>query len=183
MHPQNKLLVPFDGAPLITKVVDRALETAIAPVFVVVGHDADAIKVALKGRPVQVVHNRDFASGLSTSVKAGVEALSPSAIGAMFLLGDMPLVSTATLQRLGKAFGAKPTEVVVPTFRGRRGNPVVLPRRLFGEVSKLTGDRGARPILERFSTVVREVEVNDEGILFDIDTPEALKSGQKLDLD
>ena len=146
------------------------------PVVVVTGHDAPRLREALAARPLEFVDNPDHAAGLSTSVRAGLSWLADKTVdGALFLLGDMPLVTPAHLDRLIAAFN--PVEgraICVPTHRGKRGNPVLWSARFFPEMRALEGDKGARGLLGDHAEQVCEVEMDDDGVLVDVDTPEAL---------
>lgn len=177
MAPANKLLVPFKGAPMVTHAVDAALASQADRVIVVVGHDAGRVREAIGTRKVTIVENPDFAEGLSTSVRAGIAALPPGLDGALFALGDMPRVAAQHIDRLIAAFNpAEGRSICVPTHRARRGNPVLWSARFFAELSALTGDAGARALFGQHAEQVCEVEMADDGILLDVDTPEALAS-------
>ncbi len=175
MAPANKLLVPFGGAPMVTRAVDAALASQADPVIVVVGHDAAKVREALGARKVRIVENPDYAQGLSTSVRAGLAALPADVDGALFALGDMPRVTAAHLDRLIAAFNpAEGRAICMPTFRAKRGNPVLWANRFFPELASLAGDAGARGLIGQRSDQLCEVEMADSGVLLDVDTPEAL---------
>ena len=175
MGGPNKLLAVHQGKPLVRHAVEHALEAGIGPVCVVTGHQGEAVAAALAGLPVDVVHNPEFASGLSSSVRAGVAALGDAADGAVIVLGDMPLVSPPIMRRLAAVFREHPeAKAVVPTMLGERGNPVLIGRALFGAVAALQGDVGARRLIDAAGAHVVEVPVDDPGIHRDIDTPDAL---------
>jgi molybdenum cofactor cytidylyltransferase len=179
MAPANKLLVPFGGAPMVTRAVDAALASQAEPVIVVVGHDAARVREALGARKVQIVENPDYAQGLSTSVRAGLAALPADVDGALFALGDMPRVTAAHLDRLIAAFNpAEGRAICMPTFRAKRGNPVLWARRFFPELATLAGDAGARGLIGQHADQLCEVEMADAGVLLDVDTPEALAETQ-----
>jgi molybdenum cofactor cytidylyltransferase len=113
--------------------------------------------------------------GLSRSLRAGVAAVSDDAGGAVILLADMPLVAPALIDALIATFEAVPNvKAVVPTYAGRRGNPVLLGRALFAKIARLDGDRGAGQILAEMEGVV-ECPVTDESIFADVDTPDDLR--------
>lgn len=171
----NKLLADIGGRSMVRHVVDHVLESSAEPVVVVTGHEADRVRSALGGCPVNFAENPDFADGLSTSLKTGLAALPPDTAGVIVCLADMPKVSAAVIDRLIAAFD--PVEgraIVVPTRRGKRGNPVLFGRRFFEEMGLVSGDVGARHIIGEHDELVVEVEVEDESVLTDIDTPAAL---------
>ncbi|WP_035691441.1 NTP transferase domain-containing protein [Azospirillum halopraeferens] len=175
MGGPNKLLAELDGKPLVAHTVDAALASRAHPVVVVTGHDRAAVDAALTGRPVTTVHNPDHAAGLSTSLRAGLAALPDDADGVLVCLGDMPVVTPAILDRLIAAFA--PVEgrgICVPTVAGKRGNPVLWSRDHFADMAAITGDTGARHLIGANADQLCEVEVGDDAVLRDVDTPDAL---------
>ncbi len=176
MAPHNKLLVPDRaGRPMVARVVDNLLSSAARPVIVVTGHRAEEVRAAIAGRPVQVVHAADYADGLSASLRAGIAAVSETASAALVCLGDMPLVTGRMIERLIEAYDPdEGRSVVVPTCRGKIGNPVLWDRRFFPDIAGLVGDVGARPLLERHSEYVAQVELDSDAVLRDFDTVESL---------
>lgn len=173
MGGPNKLLALFDGRPLVRLTAERALSSRVAGTVVVTGHQEERVRAALSGLSVTMVRNDDFASGLASSLKAGIAALPAEATGALILLGDMPGVAGADLERLVAAFqAAGGTSAVRATHLGKRGNPVLLPRALFASVSMLEGDTGARHLVE--GSAVVDVEIG-EGASIDVDTPDAVR--------
>jgi molybdenum cofactor cytidylyltransferase len=179
MGGENKLAADLRGKPVVRHVAEAALASRARPVIVVTGHEPERIEAALGGLDVVLVHNPDFAVGLSTSLKVGLAALPADADAAAVLLGDMPEVTGAFLDKLiGALDPAHGALVAVPTRDGKRGNPVVWTRRFFEELSRLEGDVGARHLIGQSSEAVVEVPVQDEAAFLDIDTPEALASAR-----
>jgi molybdenum cofactor cytidylyltransferase len=175
MAPANKLLTEIDGHAMIERAVDAALASQARPVVVVTGHDGGRVRDALAARAVKVVANPDYAQGLSTSIRAGLDSLPAGVDGAIFLLGDMPRVTAAHIDRLIAAFNPAEGRVIcVPTHRTKRGNPVLWSSRHFAAMRALEGDTGARGLLGQHAEQVCEVEMPDDGVLLDIDTPDAL---------
>ena len=176
MGGPNKLLARFDGEPLIRQIAERALASKADPIIVVTGHRAKDIGDTLAGLNVRTVHNPDFADGLATSLKAGLSAVPERASGALVLLADMPGVTAPIIDRLIDAFRSRPPPaIVLPTFAGKRGNPVLWARAFFPELMTVTGDTGARHILALHEEAVERVEIG-EAAGFDVDTPDALKA-------
>lgn len=176
MAPHNKLLVPDRaGRPMVARVVDNLLSSAARPVIVVTGHRAEEVRAAVAGRPVQVVHAPEYLDGLSASLRAGIAAVPATASAALVCLGDMPLVTGRMIERLIEAYDPdEGRSVVVPTCRGKIGNPVLWDRRFFPDIAGLVGDVGARPLLERHSEHVAQVELGTDAVLRDFDTVESL---------
>lgn len=178
----NKLLAPFGDAPLLCRMLDAVLASQARPVVVVTGHEAEAVRAAIGERPVTIAHNPDYASGMASSLKAGLAAVDDPVDGAIVCLGDMPLVGAAHINRLIAAFN--PTEgrtICLPVREGRRGNPVLIGRRFFPLLMTLTGDVGARQVVADNGDSVCEVEfVGDEAIFADVDTPDALRRAEAI---
>jgi molybdenum cofactor cytidylyltransferase len=174
MGGANKLAATIAGRPLARIAAEAAVASKADPVVVVTGHEPERVGASLAGLDVAVVHNPDFADGLSTSLRRGIAALPEDVDGAVVLLADMPAVDAATVDRLVEAFDpAAGTLIVLPTFGGKRGNPVLWSRRLFAEVAAVTGDTGGRHLIGQHADAVVEVEVGP-GVAIDVDTPEAL---------
>lgn len=170
----NKLVAELDGEPIVRRTVRAVLASRARPVIVVTGHEADAVRSALAGLDVIFVHNPDFADGMSTSLRAGVAAAG-AVDGALICLGDMPRLEAAHFETVLDAYRAgSPEDIVVPTFDRKRGNPVLWPRAYFAEIAALSGDVGARALLDRHAENVRLVAIDDSAILVDVDTPAAL---------
>jgi molybdenum cofactor cytidylyltransferase len=175
MGGSNKLLAEVGGKPMVRLAVEAALASKATSVTVVTGHQHAQIEAALKDLPVKFVHNPDFAQGLSTSVKAGIAAAPKEVDGAVVVLGDMPQVDTAMIDKLISAFDPeRGALVVMPTIEGKRGNPVLWSRRFFPELMTLDGDVGARHLIASYPEGVVEVPVTGQGAFADVDTPEAL---------
>jgi molybdenum cofactor cytidylyltransferase len=172
---QPKQLLLWRGQSLVRHMAAQALDSQIAGLIVVLGAGAPAVRAALSGLDgrVQLVENPDYPSGQASSVRAGLAALPPAAAGAIILLVDQPLVGSGLIDRLIDAFRDAPdVAAVVPTYQGRRGNPVLLARTLFAALQQLTGDSGARGVLAGQADRVRLIDVDDRAVVTDIDTPE-----------
>ena len=171
----NKLLAEIGGQPMVRRSV-AAVRQAADHTIVVTGRDAEQISGALEGLPVTLVHNPDFAAGLSTSLKAGIAALPPDTDAAVVALGDMPLVAPEVVRRLIAAYSpAEHRSICVPVFGEERGNPVLWGRQHFEALKSLSGDRGARMLFDQLADEIVEVAMPDDAVLRDADTPEALE--------
>ncbi len=160
---------------MVRHAAEAVHRSAARPLVIVTGHEREKVEASLAGLEAQFVFNPDYVQGLSTSVKAGLAALPPDCDGVVVCLGDMPRVSPAEIDRLITAFN--PIEgraICVPTRRGKRGNPVLLARRFFAELASVSGDIGARDLIAAHPEIVAEVEMEGDGVLTDIDTPQAL---------
>jgi molybdenum cofactor cytidylyltransferase len=180
MGGPNKLLADLGGKPLVRIVAEQAVASKASGVIVVTGHQADLVEKALAGLNVSFVRNPDFAAGLASSVKAGINAVPADADGAVVCLGDMPLIDTMLIDRLIEAFAPdRGSLIAVPVSDGRRGNPVLWSRRFFGELMTLDGDVGARHLIMKHAEAVTEVPVEGHAAFLDIDTPQALAEARR----
>ncbi len=177
--PDTKLVARHEGKALVRHVAEAALAAGLSPLVVVTGHAQEAVRDALRGLDLGFVHNPAYASGMASSLKAGLAALPPDAPGALVLLGDMPLVSAGLIARLTQAFAAHPNAAaVLPVHEGVRGNPALISRALFAPIMQLSGDAGARRVLQGLGAEIVEINVDDPATRLDIDTPDALAALQ-----
>lgn len=166
----NKLLHPFEGSSMLERAVGAAVHSRAQDVVVVTGHDADRVRAQLGDRPIRIVHNPDYAKGMSASIQIGIDAVR-DADGVIVQLADMPWVTTAHIDALVAAFSPQSGPcILVPTYEEQRGNPVLWSRHFFPELRGLTGDRGGKPVLQRHSDCVKEIAIPDDGVLRDVDT-------------
>jgi molybdenum cofactor cytidylyltransferase len=172
---RNKLLAEIDGVPMICRVMNAAAKAAVSTVIVVTGNDAERVQASLVGQNVEFVHNPEFHEGLSSSLKRGLSRVPEDCDGALVLLGDMPDIDTALMDRLIAAFDpAENRAICLATRNGKRSNPVLFARRFFNEIEAIEGDVGARGLIGEYPDLVCEVEAASDAPLIDIDTPEAL---------
>jgi len=177
MGSVNKMLAEANGKPMIETSVDAVLASGAGPVTVVTGHEPEAVRRALEDRDVSFVHNPDYAEGLSTSLRAGIGALPDDVDGAVVCLGDMPAVEARHIDKLIAAFDPEEgRSICVPTHQGKRGNPVLWAASIFAEMKDIAGDVGARHLIGEHADVVCEVAIDDDAVLLDLDTPEALEA-------
>jgi len=165
-----KQLLPYRNAILLAAVVQTLITSRVDRTVVVLGHRAEEIREKLRHFPVSFVYNPDYAQGQSTSIKAGLTGLGHTATAALFALGDQPLLQTATIDQMIASYRLSGKYITAPFYQGQRGNPVLFDQKMFPALLALSGDTGARQIIERCRRQVARVEVDDPGILFDIDT-------------
>ena len=177
MGGTNKLLLPFRGRTFIEHMVGVLLASRLAEVVVVLGHEAGRVRPHLAGRPITLVEHPHFAEGMGSSLKAGLRRVSPAAGAIMVCLTDQPLLEPGDINHLIEAFGnangGKARDIAVPFYQGQRGNPVLFAARYLEEVLATRGPvAGCRGIVQRHPEAVQAVEMADDHILRDIDTPE-----------
>jgi len=165
-----KQLLPWGATTLLEHVVDVALESSVEKTLVVLGHRAEEIGSLLGERPVKPVINQEWESGLSTSVRAGLQALPAHYEACLFLLADQPNVTSQLIDRMLHRHRRTLAPIVAPSHRGRRGNPVLFGRSLFPELLEMEGDQGGRGVIIRHQDQMELVEVEQENTFLDIDT-------------
>lgn len=176
---QVKPLVTVGGKPLLDHVLATARKAGFTDIVVVLGAAADQIRAAVVLNDCKVILNDSFEQGVGTSVSQGLANVSCDSQAAIMLLADAPLVLTSTLVALQSAYANSRPLAVIPTYQGQRGNPVLLDRQLFPQAMQLTGDEGFRSILRNLPDVL-QLEVDDPGIVLDIDTTDDLRKCEEL---
>jgi len=168
-----KLLAPLEGRPLVQHVIDAANASTLDEVILVVGHAADDVLAAVRLGRARAVVNHDHAAGQSTSLRVGLRAAA-SADAIVVLLGDQPRVTPALLNAVVERQRTTGAAAVVSSWRGRRSPPTLLRHDLWPELDRLTGDVGAREMLEGRSDVAVLEVTGPLGSLEDIDRPDDL---------
>lgn len=175
MGQRNKLLATVAGKPMLQRVVDSALRSNLVSITVVTGCEAEKVRALMQERDVSFVHNADYQTGLASSLKLGLSSLPDDIDGVMILLADMPFIEAAHINALVAEFNpSNERDIVAPIRQERLGNPIIWAARYIPTMMKLSGDRGARPLLKEFAANVWEVPMGDDAIFLDVDTPEAL---------
>jgi xanthine dehydrogenase accessory factor len=169
---QCKQLVPLGEKPLLQHVLDNLRQSCIDDVVVVLGAYADDIQRQVRFTKERVVINPDYAQGMSTSLQAGLRSLASETEAAMIVLADQPFVASKTLDALIDEYKRTRPSVVIPTYNGFRGNPVLVDKSLFPEMMNIRGDIGCRAIFGDHVDSISKVTVDDRGVVTDIDTPE-----------
>lgn len=169
---EPKSLIRIAGRPLLALGLDAVRHSHVAGIVVVLGAASEQVRKEVGLERAHVVVNPAYAEGMSTSIRLGLRAVEPDATAFLFVLGDQPLVTSSTINALIDRQRATGARIVLPVYRRVRGNPVLLHRSLAGEIERITGDAGCRPIVAAHADEVVEVPVEDPGILIDIDTPE-----------
>lgn len=167
-----KQLLPFGDKTFVECCVDNLLASRAGEVIVVTGHRAADVQEALRDRAVRCVYNPDYRSGMSSSIKCGVEAISENARAVMIALVDQPQIGSDIYNRVIEAYEENRAIIVVPSYNGRNGHPVVLDSSLKEEILSIDPRRGLRQVVHAHATEVVHVEVSSDSILMDFDLPE-----------
>ncbi|MFK8075736.1 MAG: NTP transferase domain-containing protein [Granulosicoccus sp.] len=201
---ENKLVADHSGSPLINHALNTIVKSEVRRLIVVLGYDAQDVKqlcsehlkkhIEDNSISVEYVVNTDFESGMGSSLKAGVSTLANRNLregptdphAALVCLADMPSIKPATINRLMESISqsrlnenSRSSSAFVPAYKGKRGNPVLLMPEMFDQLLDLSGDFGARHLLQANPEAVMEIAVDDAGIFLDCDTPEQLQANKK----
>jgi molybdenum cofactor cytidylyltransferase len=166
-----KQLLPYKETTILGEVLKNALQSALDPLIVVLGFMADEIRRRIDFDAATVVIADGYDLGQSASLKAGLSHIPDDCDAALFLLGDQPLITVNIINTLIEGYRQSKNDILIPTYRGKRGSPVLIARPLFPQLNTLTGDTGARVIFEKFANSIKEVEMGDGSAGIDIDTP------------
>jgi molybdenum cofactor cytidylyltransferase len=171
-----KLVQVLNGKPLIRWSAEVLAAAGVNDLAVVVPPRFDEIRAALDGLDLRWIVNPDPEAGIGASIAAGVSGLHQPAHAVLIALADEPHLDPAVIRRVIDEYriGAGRAQIVVPTYRGVRGHPVVFDNLVFPELMELTGDRGASGVADRYPGRVRVIEM-DRDKPADVDTPEALR--------
>ncbi len=173
---RSKPLVEMDGQPLLARVLATARAARVGPTVLVLGDRASEVRARLDLNGGMVVENPEYRQGMSTSLRSGVAAVPAGTRRVAIVLADQPFVSPETLRALATRASGGDGAIFVPTYRGVWGNPVMFDLSLAPELASLEGDVGCRGMFPRHSAEIREVPVDDPGILVDFDTPEEIRA-------
>lgn len=172
---QPKQLLQIDGESLLRSTVRLAAESGCAPIFVVLGFEADRMRQELHGLPVKIVVNQDWQSGMGLSLRCGISAgmkETPEPQKTLVLLCDQPSLSAEILLSLLRTSAKTKSLITASRYASRSGVPAIFDRQLYPDLLKIEGDQGARAVIQRYAEQTSTVEFPD-GII-DIDTPEDL---------
>ena len=170
---------------MITRVIEGVLDSGVAEVVVVLGHEADRVTELLSDYPIQLVYNAHHLEGMGTSIRTGVGAASHKATGYMICLSDLPFIEKRTYRSLVDAFNEMYQEdgqvITIPVCGGRRGHPVIFSSAYRPQMLACSGDEGARKIVRAHGNHVRLYKVHTRNILQDLDTLEAYRNAESSD--
>lgn len=169
-----KLALTIRGRTLLEHTLAAVRKSAVSEIVVVLGSDVERLLSLIPATGVRVVVNPAYQDGLSGSIRLGLRAARRPADAYLIVLGDEPFVAAGTMDRLIDSWRPRGPGAIIPTFRGRRGHPILVDRRLAPRIETVAGDTGYRTLFR--TTDVLEVPVEDPGILIDLDTPEDVET-------
>jgi len=175
MNGENKLTKEIKGSPLIKLSVKNILASSIDELIVVLGYQKEIIEKFIdKNKKIKFIFNKDFESGMASSIKTGIDNLSEKTEAFFICLGDMPMVSPDIYNQLIKSKDNK--EIIVPTYKGQQGNPVLFDKSMKEKVLDIRGDVGAKKILELNKDKILNLKINDQSVTKSFNTQDDFSS-------
>ena len=173
MDGENKLTKEIQGVPLIKHSVKNILVSSIDELIIVLGHQKEIVeKLIDNNEKIKCVFNKEFESGMATSIKTGLNHLSKKTEAFFICLGDMPMINQNTYNKLIECRNNK--EIIVPTYKGQQGNPVLFSKSMKKKlIMTIQGDFGAKKILELNKNKLLNLETNDENIIKNFNTQDS----------
>ena len=172
MGDENKLMMPFQGKPMLNHVVNASLNSNLTQTFVVVGHQSSEIKNLVQSDDIQYVENEQWETGMASSIVAGISQLKQFD-GFLILLGDMPLVTPELINEI--IVHSSADKIVIPIKDGLHGNPVFFGSKFRDELLTLYGDSGAKKVIQDNLSSMIKIEIQSNTIFKDYDTKESLE--------
>jgi molybdenum cofactor cytidylyltransferase len=185
MGELNKLNLELINKPVFCYALSAALGSKAKDIIIITGHEHDSIKAFIDQafstqKNITLVYNPDYKTGMASSIRCGIAATQATCDGAMILLADMPLINHQHINTLIEAFApTSPTNIVAPYCNNKRGNPVLWAKCYFKKLLSISGDRGAKEMLQANQAHIKAVALDDEAIFMDIDTPIDLEKIQR----
>jgi len=173
MGDENKLMMPFQGKPMLNHVVNASLNSNLTQTFVVVGHQSSEIKNLVQSDDIQCVENEQWETGMASSIVAGISQLKQFD-GFLILLGDMPLVTPELINEI--IVHGSADKIVIPIKDGLHGNPVFFGSKFRDELLTLYGDSGAKKVIQDNLSSMIKIKIQSNTIFKDYDTKESLES-------
>jgi molybdenum cofactor cytidylyltransferase len=166
-----KQTLPLRGKTFIEHCVHNLLASIVGEVIVVIGHREAEVREALGRCPVRLVHNPDYTSGMSSSIKRGLAAVPEGCAAVMIALADQPLIGTETFNQLVRIYQDHRPLLVIPTYRDRNGHPIIVDLRLKQEILSMDPEQGLRQVVRSHADDTMRVPVESEAVLIDFDVP------------
>lgn len=176
MRGRNKLLLKVDGKPMIRRVVEAALSSKVDEVIVVIGYEAAKVRGVLADLPCQIVVNKAYEKGQSSSVKAGLAEVGEATRAILVLPGDMAKIDPRSINVVIEEYNRRESPIIIAAHKGKPAHPILLSRKLFKEIEQIDEETfGLKAVVKRHEDEIRLVEAGSDRVLRDVDTPEDLK--------
>ena len=171
MNDQNKLIKKFKSKHLINHILDTLIKSKINKIIIVLGFQNSKVKkIIVKNNKISFVYNKNYKSGMASSIKSGLKRISKISIGFLIVQADMPLVSRKIINSLYYALKNSDKEIVAPIYKKKMGNPIGFKNSMVKKFNKIKGDSGAKKMIKRNEKKLALINVNSKSILKDFNT-------------
>ena len=171
MGSLNKLLLLIDDEPIIKIVCKSVLKAALDQVILVTGYQSLEVIKAVPDEIDEVVYNKEWEKGMMSSIRTGMTTINKDIDGNIIILGDMPLISTKTINLIIKEFTKHDGKnIVYPIYNNRQANPVIFPQKYFSEILFSDGDKGCKKVLKKYTQCSIGIKINSDEVILDCDT-------------
>ena len=171
MAELNKLLLLIDGKPMIYSVCKMVLDAKVNQIILVTGYQNKKVEKSIPKGIYTIVNNVEWENGMMSSIYAGMSRLDKDVEGNMIVLGDMPLISTRTINKIIEEFKKhNGNHIVYPVYNSRQANPVIFPRKYFSEILSSKGDKGCKRVLKKYPGDAVGIPINTDEVIIDCDT-------------
>ncbi|MBT3938731.1 MAG: nucleotidyltransferase family protein, partial [Pelagibacterales bacterium] len=175
MLKDNKLLIKINKQTMLERMIFTSLNSNANNTVLVLGYQSDIIQEIIQNNNITTVINTDYKKGLSSSLQCGISALPDDCDAAIIILADMPNIDNQVINRMINSFNpSKNNSIIIPTFNGKKGNPILLARKFFPDILRVKGDKGAKDIIINNKKSILEIPQKNSSVLNDIDTKEDL---------
>ncbi len=178
---QLKVLLPWDERPIINVILDRLRHARMDEIMVVTGHNAEKVRAAIAKEGVRYTHNADYKEGdMLSSLQAGIRALPPGIAACLVVLGDQPQLDIRVISDVVAAYAEGKGTIIAPSFQRRRGHPILIDRMYWPELLDLPQGAAPRDVINAHSDAIAYVNVDNDSILRDIDTPDDYQRERRM---
>lgn len=178
MKGENKLMKKIKGKPLIQHSINNLLGSAVDEIVIILGYENKTVQsIIKKNKKIKIVFNKNYKNGISTSIKVGIKNISSKSNSFFVCLADMPNINQNIYNKLIKAkfkYNKKvgrdlKKDIIIPTFEGKNGNPVLFSKQMKSEMLKIKGDYGAKELIRLNKNKSMSIPVKNSGIILDYD--------------
>ena len=171
MGNRNKLLLLVDNKPIIYLVIKTVLKSKLDQTILVTGHQNYEIEKVLPKGEYSIIYNKHWSQGMMSSISSGMSQIHDDTNGNMIILGDMPFITSQTINLLIDEFKkCNGNHIVYPIYKARQANPVIFPKKYFSEIMLSQGDRGCKKVLKKYPGDAIGIHINSDEVIIDCDT-------------
>ena len=177
----NKLITPIMGKPMIKWTVEAAVNSMVDEVIVILGFEAEKVRKVIDDLPCKIIVNENYLDGMSSTVKFGVKYVMNYSEAVVIIPGDCPFIGSNSINLVINAYRETRAPIIIATFKGRRGHPILISHELFPEVLKISEETyGLKQLIRKYEDKILHVEASTIGVLIDIDSPDDIDRAVKL---